>query len=209
MAWPSFFPKPIVDLLETRVFASQATPNPDKNFFQNYYSHVKQLGINLEETTKGFFKSEDMLEFLINEILGHMNMLDALRDGYDYADEVAGATVVEWLGSALTFGLVAAAVWQGAHMLAINTGLVEDDGEYHGTSAVLLLLAAAAVFAITAAIFAKSVISLVSRPIITLINDFKPQDVNRFYEQDIADRNENLLTGFGAVAEALFRPTII
>lgn len=153
---------------------------------------------------------DNQLEVAIKEVLAHINIFDALRDSYDYADDIAGAVLVDWLGSALVFGCVAEAVWNGAHMLAIKARLVEDDAKEHGVSAVLFLLAAAAIFVIASLISMKSVISLISRPLVTAIHGFKPQDTPRFYDQDVAERNGKILQNVGdglmAIHTALSNP---
>ena len=194
MTWvPKFF----TDLSQIRILPGQKTPDPRKSFFENYYNHLHQLGLKSEITAQKFARSNNKLEFAIKEALAHMTIFDALYDGYDYFDVVGQATIVKYLGSAATIGLLALAAIEGAHMLAIKTGYARHDEDNHQNLAILCLLAAATVFAITAIIYVNAVISLVSRPIVTLIHGWKPANEDRFYDQAVEDRNGGILGGAG------------
>lgn len=175
-----------------RVLPNQKVPHPNKNFFQNYGDHLNYLAHDGKEKFDQFWASERKLRFLVNEVAARLNVFDALRDGYDYFDEVLGATVVPLLCNTASMGFAALALWEGAHALAITVGFVNRDNDNHAGKAMAYLLASVAAHVIAVASLIKSVISLVTRPLVTAIQGYKPQDKDRFYDQEVADRN----TGF-------------
>ena len=160
-------------------------PDSKQTFFANYFDHAHQNYRKLAHAAHNFSESSGKFGFTMTEIMRRMTMFEPLRDRYDYADEVAGVTIVQWLGSAAMLGIAAYAVVEGAHALAIKTGYLHDDHEDHSSRALIAMLAVAAVFVITSAIFMNAAISLITRPIITANQGYKKQDENRFYKQDI------------------------
>ncbi|WP_133128090.1 hypothetical protein [Legionella nagasakiensis] len=177
---PNFFGRPFS--------AKQKKPNDKKNFFQNYNDHLQYLQVDLAEKllAKHPRGSHDLLAALMDEILSlkHLTMFDGLRDGYDYFDEVMGASVVPLLGVGAMVGSVGLAIWEGIQALAIKMNLQENDYGQHGDKALTCLVVAGASLVLSAAIFLKSVIGLVTRPIVTAIQGWKPQDEERFYNED-------------------------
>ena len=190
---PNFFtPK-----LETQIFPSQPKPNPNKNFFQNYYDHVHQLAKNYaknyEDKKEEFFATKNQLEFLSNQALKHLSIFNALYDVYDYTDEIAGATVTHWLGTGIALVLAATVPWELAQALVININWAKDDREDHVQEALLSIVAAALLFLLTTAIFIRSVISLVTRPLVTVVCGYQQPKENRFYDESVASPNNDVI----------------
>ena len=176
-------------------FKNHKKPAQYKNFFQNYSDHLnsgesklreKYPSINEIDSPKSLINalSTVTMKSLSKEVLTHLFIFDALRDGHDYFDEVMGATVVPLAAGIASICLTALAMWETAHALAITAGMAKDDGKPHGGHAIEFLLLAAAAALISVASFIKSAISLISRPIVTLINGANPQDTNRFANED-------------------------
>ena len=152
-------------------------PNPQKNFFENYISHAifiighldqdyhfSDIGCSMREFSNNLNTS---CQNLWN--IKHLLIFDPLRDGYDYTDEILGATAVSAL-----FLLVS--------QLSIGMALAQLCGGKDKTKTSLnFLLTACNTLAISCISFIKSLISLVSRPIVTAISGWKPQNINRFY----------------------------
>lgn len=113
-----------------------------------------------------------------------LSIFEALRDGYDYFDEVVGATAIPALAGLACLGLAASAIWEGIQELAIKIGLQNNDHDKHLEKAAANLLLAGTAFVISIASFIKSAISLFTRPIVTSINGYKPQNINRFTIED-------------------------
>jgi len=176
-------------------FKNHKKPAHYKNFFQNYDDHINSVESKLKvkypmmndiDSAQTLISalSKVTMESLSKEVLSHLYIFDALRDGHDYFDEVMGATVVPFAAGLASLGLAALAMWEAAQALAIKVGMKKDDHQSHGSTAVDFILLAAAAAVISAAIFIKSAISLVTRPIVTLVNGAKPQDENRFANED-------------------------
>lgn len=177
-----------------KTFKNQRKPDPKKNFFQNYDDHLSSLFVKLYESLP-INDFEDLQNTMLNtpsEFLGqvsneavkHLYLFDALRDGYDYFDEVVGATAIPLLTGLASLGLATAAIWEGMQALAIKLGLQQPDHERHLDKAAANILLAGVALVLSVATFMKSLISLVTRPLVTLIQGFKPQDVHRFTIDD-------------------------
>ena len=179
---------------KTKILPSQKTPDPHKNFFQNYGDHFHYLKHDAVGIYEKYGKSDRKLSLLTQEILARLTMFDALRDGYDYFDEVVGVTVIPFLSSAAAMCLGALALWEGAHALAIKAGMLTNDGGDHVSNAMAYLLAATTAYVISAVSYFKSMISLVTRPLVTACQGFQPQDKERFYDEDTAARNEKVIS---------------
>ncbi|CAM4470392.1 MAG: hypothetical protein LEGION0403_FIIPPAGN_00297 [Legionella sp.] len=162
-------------------------PDPEKNFFSNYIDHLHALilhGGALWEEAKGLRTSVEQQNF-IEKVFGDRNLiLQPLRDGHDYMDEIMGATVLPTVALMTAAGALVTAVWEGAQALAIHWGLARNDHTDHARNALLFVLGAAAALTISVLSFIKSWISLVSRPIATIEQGFAKQDAPRFYNED-------------------------
>jgi hypothetical protein len=136
------------------------------------------------------------LSIIKDETLQRLRMLDGFYDRYDVADEVLGATVIPWAIGAAATGAFLYAVWEAGFMLAIKGGLVRNDHENHGDRAVMAFLASVALAALTVVIFAKSLISLVTRTLVTLTDGYSTPNQSRFMVEGpldtAADFVENL-----------------
>jgi hypothetical protein len=133
---------------------------------------------------------EDKMMYLYGEAKKRLTLTEALRDGHDYFNEVLGATVLPLLGLAATIGLLFAAAYQGILTLINNCFPDCLDGgsntENYEENAQELAFLALVSFSASVASLLNSIVSLVSRPIMTAINNFsfKEQDVARFYNDD-------------------------
>lgn len=141
-----------------------------------------------------------MLNFLAKEAIARVYVFDALRDGYDYFDEVVGATVLPFLSGCASIALAVVSIVELSYAIGIGVGLLEDDKKNHGDNVVLALVLAVAAVSFAVAVFIKSAISLVTRPLVTAVQGFKSQDINRFYDEDVAERNDVLTGGLTGLA---------
>lgn len=175
-------------------------PDSEQNPAENYVDHAHFLLIKslqkfdvlkdkyttLEKNgTEANFN--DLLKFIKQEAKQHLTVCEKLRDGHDYFDEVVGATAIPALGMIASVAALGMAIWEGAQALAIHAGFkegTEADKSKHLESAGTMLLASAAAFVGAVASFLKSAISLVTRPVVTAIEGFAPQDKDRFYDKD-------------------------
>lgn len=185
----------VPDFFSKRTFKNHKKPDPRKNFFQNYDDHINSIIGQLAQAfpirdfsdlQKIAIKNPtDLLNQACNETLKHLYLFDALRDGYDYCDELVGATALPALVGLASLGLAASAIWECMQALAIKLSLQRQDHDKHLDKAAANLLLAGTAFVFSVVSFMKSVISLFTRPLVTLINKgFKPQDVNRFTIDD-------------------------
>lgn len=158
------------------IFIKQNKPNINKSFFQNYQDHVKYLG----ETAKTARKDADFNSIL----LARLKMFDPLYDGYDYFDELVGATAVPLVATIASIGLVIYSIKEILHALAIGINLVEDDNINHLEIASACTFAAIVIELLALAICLKSMISLITRPMVTAFQGFKPQETVRFHNED-------------------------
>lgn len=183
---------------DTGVTNARNKPDPDKNFFQNYSDHLDWLELRLRKDVNKLYPAiPDMSElssacFFTLIDAKHLLMFDALRDGYDYMDEVLGATVVPLACAAASLGCLGLAIWEGAQEFAIKTGMKKDDFDNHDEKAVNYLAAAGGALAVAMSSLIKSLISLVTRPVITMIQGWKPQDTTRFYNEDSLENSAKI-----------------
>lgn len=159
-------------------------PNPKKNMFQNYIDHLNYVEIEGAKIWKRLDR-ENMLGVLIGETVKRIRIFEALRDGHDYFDEVMGAFVGSTLCTIGAIGLVAYSLWELATALLMKTGLLKQDNESHLNNAVKGISCALTAFVLSMVIHLKSMLSLVTRPLITLFVGFNNQnDVDRFYDNE-------------------------
>lgn len=156
-------------------FVKSMKPDPEKNFLLNYSDHLNFT----------FNRVKPPKQSTIQEVLGHIYIFDALRDGYDFLDEVIGLTISPIIGliSALLF--TAHLIWGAISLLPLIVNRyyykifsVETDETLDclfRTSMITLL---------SIAVCIKSAISLITRPLITLINGYNDQNIDRFYVKD-------------------------
>ncbi|WP_367607394.1 hypothetical protein [Legionella sp. W05-934-2] len=170
----------------------QKKPDLKKNFFENYSDHLESLKFKFLDTLKQNVENGNDLSdvmFTGSALLldpKHLLILDALRDGHDYLDEVVGATVVPIVGALASLAAFGLGIYEGAQSLAIQSGLVKDDKKDHGNKAINYLAASGLALVVSVVSLIKSVLSLVTRPIITLMQGWKPQDTVRFYNENSA-----------------------
>lgn len=171
-----------------RFFTRQYTPNPKKNFFQNYSDHLKYLNEKFSRSWNKIVKAEsvdEQLALIGHEAFKRLNLFERLRDRYDYMDEIVGATAIPAMSLVASVAALAIAVWQSAQELALITGLAEEhDRKGHLALAGDALFVSAAAFVFAAASFLKSAISLVTRPVVTALEGYEKQDIKRFYDNN-------------------------
>lgn len=177
-------------LFGKQITSYDKTPNPEKGFLQNYDDHLNYLLKGFSERFEKLGKGrKSLLEFLDEEISLHMHITERLRDGYDLFDEVVGATVVPTLAGLTALTTAALAIFEGAQDLAIHMQWMKpkdktqvcsdfDTSDYLSFAAISLTIAVVS--------FAKSVLSLIARPINTAINGWEKQNKDRFYVADSA-----------------------
>lgn len=170
-----------------RFFRGQKKPDPNKNFFLNYSDHLDYLQMKYEKRWNKLVRLEGLEErfnFLVKQALKHISIFEQLRDGYDYFDEVVGATALPVVSLVVSIAEIGIALWESFRALIINIGLANHDGEDHLENAGFSLFTSAAAFLTSMASFLKSAISLVTRPIVTAIYGFEKQDKDRFINED-------------------------
>lgn len=182
-----------------KFFTQHKKPDPKKNFFQNYGEHLNYLEHQATKKMRGspdnfnVFLDSIALESIAQELLDakHLMVFDALRDGYDYTDELMGASVIPVMAMGTALFNAGMSIWEGSQALAIRAGFTKNDHIDHGDKAVDNLLLAGLYLAISVISLVKSLASLITRPIATAIHGWKPQDTNRFYSE-VAE-NESLV----------------
>lgn len=158
-------------------------PNPKQNCFQNYMDHLNYK----EEHAHRLWKEvngDNWFRVLGSELLDRANWFSPLRDGHDFADDVLGAFVGVTAYNYATMGFLALSVWEAACGLAMTVGLVKDDGKDHGGNALKALAFAAAAYVMSISVFMISVLSLIIRPLVTAVVSNKPQNVDRFFDNE-------------------------
>ncbi|AHE67580.1 hypothetical protein [Legionella oakridgensis] len=168
-------------------FGNQKKPASEKSFMQNYGDHLKHVEHQANLTYYRFLSYQSyskQFSLLGEQMRERIKIFQALYDGYDYADEILGATIVPILSVANTVVFTVAALWEGMQALSIRIGLARDDGDHHSRLAMSYLLGAGAFLLFSAVSLVKSAISLITRPLITMVHGFKPQDTERFYNED-------------------------
>lgn len=175
-----------------RFLSNQKTPSNRKTFFQNYYDHLQFI-------RRDFFKDDKLkitrqnVEDVTKHILDakRISCFDGLRDKYDYCDEIMGATIVPILGAVIFLGGVINAIWEGLQLLATQCGFIPFDTRDHSENAIVSLMAAGSTLVIAAATFIKSLISVFTRPLVTFVSGWQPQNVDRFYRADSLEAQGN------------------
>jgi hypothetical protein len=165
-------------------------PNSKKNMFQNYADHINYVEIESAKIWKKL-DGNNMLGILITESMKRIRIFEALRDGHDYFDEVLGAFVGSTLCNIATLGLVAYAAWEMATALLMKTGLLTDDEQNHVHNALKGVFCAMTTFVMSLVIHLKSMISMITRPLVTLLfGNNNHTDVNRFYDNETFDTQD-------------------
>ena len=110
------------------------TPNPKKNFTDNYGEHLDAVKRHAREVEESFWKNKSMAErlvFIRGEIVAHIHCSDTLYDRYDYADTFLGATAVPIFSVLDAVIACALATWHGLNSLAVMTGCADGDADEH------------------------------------------------------------------------------
>ncbi len=163
-------------------------PKQKLNFFQNYIHHTRAMDNKLSNEAKKVMTKDDNGKTLINFLAGHVTWGDRLRDGYDLMDEVMGASAIPLAAKALAIAFALKAVWEGVQWAYHQATKEEFDEECsnehnHGDKAVNDLFIAGSMVVICWTSLFKSVISLVTRPILTASQGWAKQDSNRFQDK--------------------------
>lgn len=155
-------------------------PNKKQNFFQNYFDHLFYLEQSIEKDVVKVLEKKD-LYYLLHKLVRHITIFDPLRDGYDYFDEVMGASVAP-MGLQIASGaLLSAALFEGIIALGMKMDLLEQDQKLHVRNASLYMMAALLTSALSFVILMKSLASLCTRPVVTAFQGYQEQDIPRFY----------------------------
>jgi hypothetical protein len=162
-------------------FLTKSKPNSNLTFFQNYANHIKALDKSLGHEL-ALILTEGGAEFEKN-LFKHLNMFDGLRDGHDYMDSVVGATVLPIVGTAMRLLCLTKSIGELTIALGEQAGFLEGDSKNHYGRALLNFGAWAVAQASTLLYFANSLISLISRPIATLVQGWKKPEDDRFRKE--------------------------
>ncbi|MCP0914831.1 hypothetical protein NKV53_10890 [Legionella sp. 27cVA30] len=171
--------------------AKQQCPDKNKNFFQNYADHLKFLSLEFQEKINALFEQENLeqvFKMLANETLARISVFDKIRDGYDYFDEVLGATVVPVFALGAFAAGIGIAIWQGILALGYTLGTNPANDETLGQNAAVALIIAGASILFGLITCIKSMLSLVTRPLVTLCSQsWGEQDKARFYNEEACE----------------------
>ncbi|WP_133128818.1 hypothetical protein [Legionella nagasakiensis] len=170
-------------------FGGQKKPDPEKSFLQNYSDHLKYVEQQTNFTYDHFWTQKSyskQFRLLAEQTRERLQIFQALYDGYDYLDEVFGVVIVPVLSVANAVVFTIAALWEGIQSLSIKLGLAKEDNENHNRLAMTYLIGSGALLLYSAISLVKSTISLITRPLMTLIHGFKPQDTVRFCNEEQA-----------------------
>lgn len=183
-------------------FTGNKKPSLKKNFFENYEDHLKFLKreniykytdpnrtaqiTDRLESLEGIFEALDLtlmsLKVSKKDFKSHLKMFDGLRDAHDYCDELMGATVLTAASIALAIAFACKALFEVVEpILQSKKKSSYNDAEF-GPGAYAFVALATLIFAVGA--FLKSVVSLITRPVVTLFQGYKPQDEARFYSDN-------------------------
>lgn len=174
-------------------------PKSELKFFENYKHHLNFLtGEFHKKVTEYHKKSQDgeAGDFLQTELLKRLSFVDPLYDGYDYFDEVFGATAVPLIGAVGAFVYLGKSIWEAIQLLAMKVKLKQDDHKDHGELAGHNLFRAGLAISVAFGSLIKSIISLVTRPIATLVQGYKAQNCDRFAKNTTSDARETLTEVF-------------
>ncbi len=178
-----------------RLFSGHKKPDRNKNFFQNYSDHLNYLQDKYSEAWEEFKNQatfDQKLDFIGEQALERLTLFEKLRDGHDYFDEVIGATALPALGLVISIATLGMALWEGIRALVIHTGLARGDAKEHQMEAREDLLVSGLSFLGAIASFLKSAVSLITRPLVTALRGYEPQNKERFITDDtIANRLAN------------------
>lgn len=195
-----YYPLPNLNLSQERItmprlFSGHKKPDRNKNFFQNYSDHLNYLQDKYSEAWEEFKNQatfDQKLDFIGEQALERLTLFEKLRDGHDYFDEVIGATALPALGLVISIATLGMALWEGIRALVIHTGLARGDAKEHQMEAREDLLVSGLSFLGAIASFLKSAVSLITRPLVTALRGYEPQNKERFITDDtIANRLAN------------------
>lgn len=197
--------KKLISFFEHKNHQNYCTPNPKKNFIKNYNDHLNYLiEVKLAEKIKAFDEAETFSQLLQllndDELLNHCLVFDKLRDGHDYLDEVGGVLVAPFLGlgaSALSLGL---AIYEMGVALGIQSHVIDNDDEAHGFNGGKYLWATVASLALSLACAVKSALSLITRPVVSLVAEQELEVEPRF-----RDETRGVLSEFGNTCDNIRR----
>jgi len=171
-------------------------PNPKKNCFQNYGDH---LGHHVHQAKQIWHDvhGPNTFSVLAKESWKRIKVFQALRDGHDWVDELGGAIFGTTLATLAAFATLALAIWEACVGLTMRMGMIKNDGGSHFQKAGKNLLCSIAAYVLSVVIYIKSAVSLITRPLVTLITGYKPQDIERFSDNSKharVSRNEERLS---------------
>lgn len=168
-------------------FNKHSSPDSKLSFFQNYSHHLNYIDNKLLKEFKklGAVRNQgNITTDTAKELaLGHLQAFDALRDGYDYMDDVLGATAGTAAGLLLSFAGAIYGLYEGLQALAIKVGFMDNDNEDHSENATAFFAVSGITLLATTALFINSAVSLITRPVVTAFQGWKPQDTDRFIDE--------------------------
>ena len=178
---------------DIKITTGQKKPDAKKNFFQNYVDHLEFLERRYSHQLKNNqyqIKNLGEMAFVGSSSLldaKHLLIFEPLRDGHDYADEFLGASLIPLASSLVSIGSLLTAFSELAQMALIKASLMRNNHEDHTDKAISYLAASATSILLCLASLFKSVVSIFSRPFVTMIQGWKPQDEVRFINDNSAE----------------------
>ena len=158
-------------------------PEDDLNFFVNYWNHCHAVKDKHQELLKDVEVST-FLKTATSIAATKLNFFSQLRDGYDYLDEILGVIVIPVVCVGMATIALLTTTLNVMHMLAITMNIANANKEINpGLEALDYLILSIAFPLIAVASLVKCAISMITRPLITLVQGvqaFDDEDENRF-----------------------------
>ncbi len=166
----------------TNQFLAKKIPNEKYTFFQNYADHWRQLDYKAGQVMTSMRKKGDEsgMQLLGKAAIERLYVFDALKDKYDYADELFDVLFVPFASIGIILVSAAVVTWQVG--LGISA-LFSDDEKDHWEVAVNTVLFAGAALLLAFVTMLKAAPSLILRPLMTL-GGYKEQVDLRFYDYE-------------------------
>lgn len=161
---------------------AKKTPNEKYTFFQNYADHWRQLDYKAGQVMTSMREKGDEsgMQLLGKAAIERLYVFDALKDKYDYADELFDVLFVPFASIGIILVSAAVVTWQVG--LGISA-LFSDDEKDHWEVAVNTVLLAGAALLLAFVTMLKAAPSLILRPLMTL-GGYKEQVDLRFYDYE-------------------------
>lgn len=158
--------------------------NHNKNFFQNYFDHMNVLAQHSNNAFEAF-KTNENIGYILNGMVARLDPFEPLCDAHDFLDEVIGIVVRPIISISFAFYYAGAAIAEIVNALVNKEENSEDVNPKHSIKAKNNATVALYYALFSIAAFVKSVISIITRPLVTAIKGFEEREEdNRFHNDD-------------------------